>query len=541
MERIRWGTYLYFMLSLLCGCTVSVYAQFAYLPVNQEERWWYENALLTRPHSLHTAIWPYNRAAVDSFDQRKELLPIVLDSSKGMAGFIKRKLFQAPLVQFREAEGNLNVFPVVALSVGRNPRGSKPPVFQFTRGLHLEGSLGKKWSFYTTIAETQARFPAHVAQQVQASSVAPGYWRVKSLSRDRFDFAYAAGEIAFEPNPTFHLRLGHGKQFIGEGYRSMLISDNAVNAPFFRIETALGKRFRYINHWSVMNDIRPEVEIDGVFAKKYLNMHYLSFHLSHSINVGFFEGLMWGDEQGRYGFNFNFVNPVILFRPVEFMQGYKGGNVLWGFQGSWQSPWGIKLYGQVGMDDFLSEKVFHWGEGAWTNMFSWQAGVKAGNAFGIKNLFLRAEYNIARPYIYSHLKVLTNWGHYAQPLAHPWGANFRELLFMGHYRYRRLQGRLALHAGVIGRDLPDQNWGGDIYKSYDTRSVSSGIFVGQGARSQIRFMELDVSYLLNPLYNLRLKAGYMSRSETGPNAAWPGTSNLYFGIFTNLYTSYQDF
>ena len=541
MEAIRPEKLLFVLFSILGISIEPAYAQFERLPVNQEERWWYENALLTKPHSLHTAIWPYRRAEVDSFDQRRELLPAIADSTKGLEGFLRRKLFQTPLAAFKEDNGCLNVFPVLGLSVGTSMRSPGTSTFQFTRGLHLEGMLGKKVSFYTEIAETQARFPAHVAAQVSASSVAPGYWLVKSLSRDRFDFAYAAGEVAYAPNQTFHISLGHGKQFIGEGYRSMLISDNAVNAPFFRIETALGKRFRYINHWSVMNDIRPEVEVDGVFAKKYLNMHYLSFHLSHSINLGFFEGLMWGDEQRRYGFNINFLNPVILFRPIEFMQGYKGGNVLWGFQGSWQSPWGIKFYGQMGMDDFISREVFNWRDGAWSNMFSWQVGAKAGNVFGIKNLFLRAEYNIARPFIYSHLKVLTNWGHNAQPLAHPWGANFKEFLFMGHYRYRRWQGRLALHTGIIGRDLPGQNWGSDIYKSYETRSISTDNFIGQGARSRINFMEADVSYVLNPLYNLRIKAGYQSRAETGPNPAWPGARNLYFGVFTNFYTSYQDF
>jgi hypothetical protein len=533
--------YCFFLAALCCFPAQTLLAQYERVPVNQEERWWYENDLLTKKHQLHTAIWPYKRSEVDTFDRRKALLPATPDTTKGLVAFIKKKLLSEPLIPFNEADGRLNIFPVLALSAGTSDGNTENRIFQFTRGLHLEGALGKKVSFYTTIAETQARFPLHVAQQTRISTVAPGYWRVKSLSRERFDFAYAAGELAYSPNQTFHFRLGHGKQFIGEGYRSMLISDNAVNAPFFRIETSLGKRFRYVNYWAVMNDIRREVETDGVFGRKYLNMHYLSFHLSPSINLGFFEGLMWGDEQGRYRLNVNFLNPVILFRPVEFAQGYEGGNIFWGFQGSWQSPWGVKLYGQMGMDEFNSKEVFNWQAGSWSNMFSWQAGIKAGDAFGIENLFLRAEYNIARPFIYSHLKVLTNWGHYAQPLAHPWGANFRELLFMAHYRYKRWQGRLALHAGVIGRDPAGQNLGGDIYKSYETRTSSTGNFTAQGAQSNIRFMEADLSYCLNPLYNLRIKTGYRSRSETGQSPAWPGDNNFYFGVFTNLYTSYQDF
>ena len=127
----------------------------------------------------------------------------------------------------------------------------------------------------------------HVNELTSQNDVVPGYWITKGFKDNAYDFAYAAGEIAYTPNKMFHFRLGRGKQFLGEGYRSLLISDNSVNYPFFRIETTFGK-LKYVNLWSVMNDIRDEVALaDDVFAKKYFSMHYLSLNIGQRYKCRF--------------------------------------------------------------------------------------------------------------------------------------------------------------------------------------------------------------------------------------------------------------
>lgn len=406
----------------------------------------------------------------------------------------------------------------------------------------MEGRLGQQFSFYTTLVESQARFAAHVNHLTLRSEVVPGYWLRKDFRERASDFAYAAGEIAFTASKFFHFRLGRGKQFLGEGYRSMLLSDNSVNYPFFRIETTVGK-IKYVNLWAVMNDIRPEVALaEDVYAKKYLSMHYLSLNIGQRWNVGLFEGIMWGDELNRFGFDVNFFNPVILYRPVEFSQGFAGGNILFGFNTSYQLPGGIKAYGQLAIDEFNFEILRDWEKKSWLNMMAWQLGVKWGDALGIRNLFLRAEYNAARPHTYSHRTILTNWGHYAQPLAHPLGGNFREVLLQANYRWQRLQVNAALHTALLGRDEDDtENWGGDIYKSFNSRSASNGVVIGNGTQSTLIYWRATASYLLNPNYNLRLEAGAQSRSEDATALGLPNSQTIYFGLRTNLYELYQDY
>ena len=172
---------------------------------------------------------------------------------------------------------------------------------------------------------------------------------------------------------------------------------------------------------------------------------------------------------------------------------------------------------------------------------AWQAGVKWGDALGVRNLFLRAEYNIARPHIYAHREIITNWGHYNQALAHPWGANFEEWLVRAHYRIGRWSFLAAFHQGRTGRDAPGENWGGDPFKSFDERSADTGVFTPQGNIGDITYIRAEAAFTINPKYNLDVHAGFQDRRETSRVGGFPDSRWAYFGLRTNLYASYQDF
>ena len=47
------------------------------------------------------------------------------------------------------------------------------------------------------------------------------------------DLYYSSGYINYNINSFFDIQLGHGKNFIGDGYRTMFISDNSFNYPYF--------------------------------------------------------------------------------------------------------------------------------------------------------------------------------------------------------------------------------------------------------------------------------------------------------------------
>lgn len=531
---------LLFIFSLLAG---SLRAQFATIPNQQQERSWYQNELLRQTHQLHTAIRPWRKDEVNQYSRKYELLPDTLLLEKGLLSWTKRKLLYEHLVDIKTDNYRLIVDPVLYFGNGtENQSPNYDQIYRNSRGVRLEGNLGERFSFYTTYVESQGRFAAHINQLAQENEVVPGFWRTKPFRDNASDFGYAAGEIAYTAKKYFHFRLGRGKHFIGDGYRSMFLSDNSVNYPFFKIETTVG-RLKYVNLWSVMNDLRDEVAPEPeVFAKKYLSLHYLSLNIGHRLNLGLFESLMWGDELQRFGFDVNFLNPVILFRPVEFSSGFRGGNIMLGFNGSYQTPWGVKAYGQVVIDEFNFADFRDFRNGPWQNMWAWQMGLQWGDAFGLRNLFLRAEYNAARPYTYSHRNVITNWSHYSQALAHPLGSNFNEVLLQAQYRYRRLYFSGALQQALVGRDPESgEHFGNDIFRPFSELSTPKEVFIGNGIRSTINTYRLNFSYLANPLYNLLFEISYLNRAESESELGLPNSRTLFVGIRTGLYDLYQDY
>ncbi|MEN0003600.1 MAG: capsule assembly Wzi family protein [Bacteroidota bacterium] len=526
---------------MLTASFITLQAQYGLLQQHPLETQWYENESLHRDSAyLHSAIRPWHRTSVERFSRRADLLQDSITTTNKFWNWAGRKLWQENLVKLEGKNYTLTFDPVLVVAAGQDQASEGDYTFQNSRGFRLELALGEKLTAYSTFVETQARLPQHLEAFTAQNRVVPGFWRTKNEPNNVFDFAYVAGEVGYTPNEIFHFRLGHGKQFIGEGYRSMLISDNAVNYPFFRIETQFGP-IKYINTWAIMNDIRSSVMVGDIFAKKYLSMHYLSINFSKRFNLGFFEGNMWGDELNEFGFDFNFLNPVIFFRPVEFAQGSDGGNSIIGINTSYLFDGGIQVYGQLVIDDFKFEDFQNWSEGSWLNLYAWQLGVKYGDALGVKNLFLRLEYNAARPYMYSHRKILTNWAHYNQALAHPWGGNFEEFLAQAQYRYGRWYFEGAIHIGRLGRDIGNENYGGDIYQSYEDRVADTDVFIVHGAASELTYWRAEVSYIFNPISNLRLLAGYRSREETVIENGLPDSRAWYVGVGTNLYRGYDDF
>ena len=89
-----------------------------------------------------------------------------------------------------------------------------------------------------------------------------GISRVSSWDRTTrdLDYAMANGHVSCQQVNILISQFGHGKHFIGDGYRSMLLSDNAFNYPYLKITTDVWK-VRYVNLFSSYQDLRDEFEM----------------------------------------------------------------------------------------------------------------------------------------------------------------------------------------------------------------------------------------------------------------------------------------
>jgi hypothetical protein len=108
----------------------------------------------------------------------------------------------------------------------------------------------------------------------------------KRFKDDSYDFPMAEANLSFTPNKFFNLQLGYGRNFIGDGYRSLLESDGASPYPYFKLNTTFWK-MKYTNLYMWLKDVRPEATVDQTYATKYMANHYLSWNVSKRMNLGF--------------------------------------------------------------------------------------------------------------------------------------------------------------------------------------------------------------------------------------------------------------
>ena len=185
------------------------------------------------------------------------------------------------------------------------------------------------------------------------------------------------------------------------------------------------------------------------------------------------------------------------------------------------------------------------GKGWWANKQAFQLGFKCFNLFTVKRLYVTGEFNYARPYTYQRRSTLTNYAHYNQPLAHPLGANFYEILGIADYSYARFSLMAKVIYAEVGYDPRDSagnyiNMGQHVALDYLTHPNENGNWVGQGIRTNQLFTEIQLAYLVNPAYNLRIEAGAISR-QTSNFMGKNNTLLLYAGLRTTLSNRYFDF
>ena len=256
-----------------------------------------------------------------------------------------------------------------------------------------------------------------------------------------------------------------------------------------------------------LKDVRKDVTLDRTYATKYMANHYLSWNASKRLNIGFFESVIWTNDNNR-GFDLNFVNPIIFYRSVEFSSSARSGNAVLGITSKYKWNNNINLYGQFLLDEFSLGDMKS-GEKSWKNKYGYQLGAKYFNAFGMKNLYLQAEYNHVRPYVYAHSNPITNYGHNNQSMGHNWGSNFKELTGIARFHKNRLFADAKISVGIRGLDFDTatdtKNYGSNIYKDYDAdRAYEKGVAIGQGNKTNVFIADIQAGYLLNPSTNLKL-------------------------------------
>ncbi|RXR20627.1 gliding motility protein RemB [Flavobacterium amnicola] len=465
-----------------------------------------------------------------------------------------RKIFNENVVAIQTKDYWFTMNPIWDLRLGKSSPDVGRLTYNNTRALQIQGGLGTQINFTTTIFETQGFYAGYynrLANSLKPSggnpAILPGIGIAKDFKGIQYDLPSADANITFTPNKTMNFQLGYSRNFIGDGYRSIFEGDGASPYPFFKINTTFWK-IKYTNTYMWLKDVRPDATLERTYTTKYMANHYLSWNATKRLNIGFFESVVWTNTNNR-GFDVNFVNPIIFYRSVEFSSSARSGNAALGLTGKYKWNNSINLYSQFFIDEFAVSDMFG-GEKSWRNKIGAQFGAKYYNAFGVKNLYLQGEYNLVRPYVYSHSEIVTNYGHNNQSMGHNWGSNFRELVGIARYNKGRLFADAKFNFGVRGFDFDTttdaKNYGSNIYKDYDeTRAYEKGVAIGNGNKATIMIADLNAGYLVNPNANLKVFANFMYRSFS-PNVNTAtvfkeNTTWFSIGLRSDVFNWYFDY
>lgn len=443
-------------------------------------------------------------------------------------------LFQKHLLEIHKKDVHIGMDPLVDVYFGKR-YFNKLVAFSHkistnTRGFRVVGNIGKNVSFETRFYENQFFYANYIDSIVRSKGVAPGIGRVKQFKSGGWDVGNSTGMISIKLNELINLKFGHDKLFIGQGYRSLLLSDNASNYPYLALNLrSKNNKWQYLSTFAWMQSLYRSlttVSTEALFKRKNGNFHCLSFKPNPSWEFGLFEGTIFKSFDNTLGFvnpHPSFYNPVIGINTI--INGLQGeNNSVIGLSTSFLMP-SYQIYGQIAMDNV--DKV------------GFQLGGKWIKPFGLHRNWLLAEFNTIPSYMYSttNANILQNYTHMNQELAHPLGASFSEVILMYHFYLDRWFTNIQFNFTSRKRE--------EIYQfGENILRASNDIHIEGSEIQDIRtfYWKIEGGYNFNIKTRLQLFGQFSRRNLYNLQNKTKNQSDFYFvfGLRCNLNNNYLD-
>lgn len=345
------------------------------------------------------------------------------------------------------------------------------------------------------------------------------------------------GRIAFQPHKYFNFQLGLDKNFIGEGCRSLFLSDYGKPYAFGKAQT----HFWHLEYTMLYQGLTEQYQNNT--RLKFASSHFLSWNATKWLNINLFESVVFQakDTLLQRGFDPEYLNPFIFYRPQEYAIG-SSDNVLIG-AGLTIKLKKHRLYTQFIIDEFLLSEIRK-KSGWWANKVGGQIGIKGWLGKGTHTFFYRVEGNAVRPYTYSHLTPLQNYGNSNSTLSHPLGANFAELLAETKWQNKKWLIKLFVSYGLKGVDQNNLSYGADVYQPYTLRPYDYGVFIGQGEKVNFFRGNLQFNYQISQkgAINLFAEMGFQYNVINSESQESKNTQYLpVLGLRSQLWNDYRNY
>jgi hypothetical protein len=271
------------------------------------------------------------------------------------------------------------------------------------------------------------------------------------------------------------------------------------------------------------------------FPRKWSQTFLIDWKATNNLTVSLFESVIWPDEDSLRNKD---ISPSLL-SPIMFLHGNKtpsgaSNNEIVGLNLKYKILPRTYVYSQLVVDQLAKS-------GSWKNKYGFQAGIRSSDVFNLSGLNGLIELNTVRPYTYAANELAAVYSNDRAPLAHPLGANFKEVIFVTDYSYKKWWFRLEAFAAKYGIDSSaSANYGHNILEPLSTHSIEGNVKTGQGLSTKLYYADLRVAYILNPLSNLRIEAGVVARDEKNKRKEFKDLF-MYIGLRMSFRSLYYDF
>lgn len=418
------------------------------------------------------------------------------------------------------------------------------------KGIEFFGRFNKNVSFTTQALEGVSYLKGYDLNYRRSFGFVPGVaLAVRKIDTADMFKARASIYINLMGNESgtrkIQLAFGNDNNFIGYGYRSLILSNFSPATTYLKLIYKLGP-FRYQNLFQQM-EAYSVVKKQVVLERKYLALHRATLDIAKPGNpskkdwleIGVTETILQGRTNGQL--DLNYLNPIIFYRSIERDLG-SPDNVMISLDAKLKLKKGF-LYSQLLLDEFRYHDLIR-GNSRY-NKFGVQFGgyckLLDNKRFG--SLVINGEYNKVRPYTYSHYSRFSNAANYNQSITHPLESNFREGIFQLKFKPSFVKGLLFTSTNMLAKKGFDftgdsTNYGANLRLNYSKNSPDpSFATMFQGDVGTIFHSKSQLYYELMP--NMWMYLGYQYRKQTGHN---PSTEKyIFLGFRWNWYEEQQLF
>ncbi len=174
--------------------------------------------------------------------------------------------------------------------------------------MRMQAILDNKISFDASVVGHSNQFAKYIDSViVNKNYIIPGSIAAYRRQNRRFNYADVNANFTYTPNQHFLISAGYGKHFIGDGYRSFFLSDNATSYPYLRMQARLWKLTYNVLYNRYENKFWYKV--DGRSQPKYSTIHYLGLMYTEKLQLSAFDQVTWlgRDTNFRRGFDVSYI------------------------------------------------------------------------------------------------------------------------------------------------------------------------------------------------------------------------------------------